>query len=402
MTQTTVRAPGQEAAPNKVTRSRFSNLDRVKRSLTAIAFVVLFAAYGGWLGGGFYKTDARMLDIHQNAPILILALSVMVTLIAGQFDLSVGSMTTLIAFLTVGLRIRQDYPFWLVLLVCLGIGTLGGLINGLLVVKLRVNTFIATLATGGVMDGFATVYGRGSSISSSDTSARAKMPAWFTGPGSFGAYSKSIPSAIVWVVFVLAALYLAFKVVEKLRSTQQTTAMTAANVVGGVVAIVAIMLIAKALANSVSWSIAILFLLGFLVWVLIERTSFGRYLRAIGQNPAAARLAGIKTERDTIIAFMIGGFLASIAGIFVAANLGSAQPGLGAGFLLPAFAATFLSTVLLSSGRFTVWGTIGGGIILVYIAQGLIIGGVNFTWTSVVNGVVLAVAVAISTVFKRT
>jgi ribose/xylose/arabinose/galactoside ABC-type transport system permease subunit len=402
MIETTVRAPEEEAAPKKVRLSRFSSLDRVKRSLTAIAFVVLFAVYGIWLGGSFYKTDARMLDIHQNAPVFILALAVMVTLIAGQFDLSVGSMTTLIAFLTVGLRIRQGFPFWLVLLICVGIGTAGGLINGLLVVKLRVNTFIATLATGGVMDGFSTVYGKGSAVSSSEAASKATMPTWFTGPGSFGAYSKSIPTAIVWGVFILAALFMAYKIIDKLRSTRPTNAVTAANVVAGVVAIAAILLIARALSDHVSWSIAILFLIAFVIWVLIERTAFGRYLRAIGQNPGAARLAGIKTERDTIIAFMIGGFLASVAGIFVAANLGSAQPGLGAGFLLPAFAATFLSTVLLSSGRFTIWGTVGGGIILVYIAQGLIVGGVNFTWTSVVNGIVLAVAVALSTVFKRT
>ncbi len=80
---------------------------------------------------------------------------------------------------------------------------------------------------------------------------------------------------------------------------------------------------------------------------------------------------------------------------------GSASPDVAVGFLLPAFAAAFLSTVVLSTGRFTVWGAIIGGTFLVWISQGLIVGGLPFTWTDVVNGVVLVIAVALSTVFFR-
>jgi ribose/xylose/arabinose/galactoside ABC-type transport system permease subunit len=72
-----------------------------------------------------------------------------------------------------------------------------------------------------------------------------------------------------------------------------------------------------------------------------------------------------------------------------------------ASFLLPAFAAAFLSTVVLSNGRFTVWGALVGGTFLVWVSQGLIVGGLPFTWTDVVNGTVLVIAVALSTVFFR-
>ena len=75
---------------------------------------------------------------------------------------------------------------------------------------------------------------------------------------------------------------------------------------------------------------------------------------------------------------------------------------MASGYLLPAFAAAFLSTVVLSSGRFKVWGTLIGGTFLVWVSQGLIVGGLAFTWTSVVNGAVLIAAVALSTVFRRT
>jgi ribose/xylose/arabinose/galactoside ABC-type transport system permease subunit len=99
---------------------------------------------------------------------------------------------------------------------------------------------------------------------------------------------------------------------------------------------------------------------------------------------------------------VLGGTLAALAGIVLAANQGSAAPDVAVGFLLPAFAAAFLSTVILSTGQFKVWGTLIGGTFLVWVSQGLIVGGLAFTWTDVVNGVVLTLAVALSTIFRRT
>jgi len=87
--------------------------------------------------------------------------------------------------------------------------------------------------------------------------------------------------------------------------------------------------------------------------------------------------------------------------VILAANQGAASPDIGTGFLLPAFAAAFLGTVIMSTGRFHVWGTLIGGTFLVWVTQGLIVGGVPFTWTDVINGVVLVAAVAVSTIFRR-
>ena len=87
--------------------------------------------------------------------------------------------------------------------------------------------------------------------------------------------------------------------------------------------------------------------------------------------------------------------------MLLAAGQGSAPVDAAAGFLLPAFAAAFLSTVVFSNGQFTVWGTLIGGTFLVWVSQGLIIGGLPFTWTNVVNGAVLIAAVAVSTVLRR-
>ena len=369
-------------------------------SLTTIAFLALFVGYWIWLGDTFVNVDARLLDIHQNAPILILGLAVMVTLIAGQFDLSVGGMCTLTTFLAVGLVVQKDWAFGTALVVCLLAGIIGGLINGLLVVKLGVNTFIATLGTGGVFVGLSSVLFGGTQLSPTDTSPQ--LPGWFSGDGSLGSYGQKFPSILLWIGLAVCA-YGLFRWIQARRpegrSVTSWTVVSAAIVV--VIAAVLFALNLPAWVNGVSWTIGVLLIIGLILWVVLRYTTYGRYLYATGANPEAARLAGVKTDRETIVAFVIGGLLAAIAGVILAANQGAASPDIGTGFLLPAFAAAFLGTVIMSTGRFHVWGTLIGGTFLVWVTQGLIVGGVPFTWTDVINGVVLVAAVAVSTIFRR-
>jgi ribose/xylose/arabinose/galactoside ABC-type transport system permease subunit len=384
-----------EAAANLFTSRRLQG------TITFFAFIAVFVVYDLWLGSKFANIEARALDIHQNAPILLLGLAVLATLIAGQFDLSVASMATLTAYLVIGLKIKQDWPFALVIAACIAIGVLGGLINGVLVVKLRVNTFIATLGTGGVFAGLASVYGKGTQLS--PTSDSPQLPSWFSGPGSLGSFAEKFPLLPLWLGF--AALAVGLVLMLRRAGGQRGSDRTWTAVSVGIVAVIAIFLLAvldiEKYLDAVSWTMGVLLVIGVIVWLLVSHTTFGRYLQAIGSNSEAARLAGIEPGKETIRAFVLGGTLAGIAGILLGANQGSASPDAAVGFLLPAFAAAFLSTVVLSTGRFNVWGTLVGGIFLVWVSQGLIVGGVAFTWTDVVNGVVLILAVAVSTVLRR-
>ena len=388
--------PKRDSALRVVTSS-----DAFRGSVSFLAFLAVFAGYALWLGDKFANTDARLLDVHQNAPVLILGLAVMMTLIAGQFDLSVGGMATLTTFLTIGLTIQQDWPFLLVIALCMAIGLAGGLLNGLLVVRLRVNTFIATLGTGGIFAGFSSVYGKGAQLAP-NSSSEGEIPGWFSGPGSFGAFGEKFPSIIIWLGLAAVALW-AWTALRR-RQPQGRPPRVWDAISAGIVAVVvviALLLGIESWVNGVSWTIGLLLAIALVVWVLLGHTTYGRFLHATGSNAEAARLAGVNPGKETIKAFVIGGLLASIAGIFLAANQGSASPDVAASFLLPAFAAAFLSTVVLSNGRFTVWGALVGGTFLVWVSQGLIVGGLPFTWTDVVNGTVLVIAVALSTVFFR-
>jgi ribose/xylose/arabinose/galactoside ABC-type transport system permease subunit len=403
--QSPVDAPTGDA-PEKAGRSdgsRFTRLIRnplMESSLSVVAFLILFAAYGIWLGNLFLSADARLLDVHQNVPILMLGLAVLVTLVAGLFDLSVAGMATLTTFMAIGLDIKQGLPFGLVLVICLAIGVLGGLINGLLVEKLRVNTFIATLGTGGIFAGISDVYSGGTNLVPGSTTGGRNLPTWFT---NMGTYAEKFPTVLT-VAATLVAAYGAFNALRRFCPDGWSDRRWAGARAGIVAAIALVLLFVLNLAtwiDHLSWLIAILIATAAVLWVILRLTTYGRYLQASGANRTAARLAGVRVEKEVIKAFMAGGFLAALAGVLLAANQGSAAPEIASSFLLPAFAAAFLSTVVFSVGHFTVWGTIIGGIFVVWVSQGLIVGGLPATWTSVVNGAVLIVAVAMSTVVRR-
>jgi ribose/xylose/arabinose/galactoside ABC-type transport system permease subunit len=390
----TEAAQRDKAAPARQARSKARPAVNASlaQSLTFAAFVAVFAIYSIWLGGLFLNPGTRLLDVHSNTPVLLLALSVTVTLISGQFDLSVGSMATLAAFLTVGLTVRQGWPFWLVLVTVLGVGIAGGLLNGFLVSHLRVNAFIATLGTGGVFLGLSAVYSNEQVVSPT----KRNLPSWFTG---LGAFSQKVPTWIPWLVIALALAWGASILVRRFSRYSNRRRLVVAAAAIAFAAVFAV-LDGPRWIDAISDLVALLFLIAAVLWVLLNQTPYGRNLKATGSNAAAARLAGVHTRNVTIVAFAIGGVLASLAGITLAALNDSAAPGVAVDFLLPAFAAAFLSTVLFSRGAFTVWGTITGGVFIVWVAEGLILGGLPYTWTDVVNGVVLVSAVALSTTFR--
>lgn len=373
---------------------------QARSSVTSVVFLLVFTYYGLWLGGTFLNIDARMLDVHQNAPVILVGLAVMVTLLAGQFDLSAAAITTLTCFLSIGLSTKNGMPFIPSLVVCILVGIIVGLVNGLLVVKFRINTFIATLGTGGAVVGLSNVYNGGTQLVPGLEGRQ--LPEWFSGANSLGSYQSKVPLTVSVVVLILLAAAVLHALSR--RRPEKLSSNVWHLMLAGFAALAVLLYFVfdvAAILRAISWTIAVLLVIALILWIAIRMTVFGRNVQATGSNAEAARLAGVRTDRTTIGAFMIGGLLAAVAGVLLGAGQGAASPDGAASFLLPAFGAAFLSTVIFSSGRYTVPGTVIGGIFVVWVSQGLIVGGVPFTWGSVVNGVVLIAAVGISTASRR-
>lgn len=152
--------------------------------------------------------------------------------------------------------------------------------------------------------------------------------------------------------------------------------------------------------NSTVWvfpmSAIIALVIAAIAWIVLERTRVGRYAYAIGDNPKAARTIGLKVSGFTVGAMVVGGVLAGIAGVVAAAKLGSGNPTIGVGYLLPAFSAVFLGTTMFRLGRYNVIGTLAAVMLLAVLLSGLTQFGVPFYISPLLTGVALLGAVALT------
>jgi ribose transport system permease protein len=132
------------------------------------------------------------------------------------------------------------------------------------------------------------------------------------------------------------------------------------------------------------------------LWVLVERTSIGQQIQAVGGNAAAARLAGINVDRIKTLGFIISGMCAALTGILLASRLGSGTTSAADSYLLTAFAAVFLGSATLRDGEFHILGTLVGALIIAFGFNGLNIFGAPTYSQYVLQGAILIVAVGLS------
>jgi ribose transport system permease protein len=138
-----------------------------------------------------------------------------------------------------------------------------------------------------------------------------------------------------------------------------------------------------------------------LLWVVLNRTATGQRIQAVGANRSVARLAGIRTDRSKITAFVIAGVCAAITGILLASLLGSGTVGAADGYLMDSFAAVFLGSATLRDGEFHILGTLIGVLVVSVGFNGLSLLGTPTFWQYVFKGGILVVAVALSTIARR-
>ena len=132
------------------------------------------------------------------------------------------------------------------------------------------------------------------------------------------------------------------------------------------------------------------------LWLLVERTILGQEIQAVGGNPSAARLAGINVDRIKILGFVLSGVCAAMTGILLASRLGSGTTGAADSYLLTAFAAVFLGSATLRDGEFHILGTVIGALIIAFGFNGLSIFGAPTFSQYILQGTILIVAVALS------
>ncbi|MGZ4383996.1 MAG: ABC transporter permease, partial [Gaiellaceae bacterium] len=277
-----------------------------------------------------------------RAPYALLALAVMIPLAANEFDLSVGFLAELSCILAVGLQVKSGLSWQLACLVVIVLGALVGLINGVLVTKFRVSSFIATLGVGTFIVGVSGWYSKGELV-------------FFGGARSSGSASQLGVSAGPQGFF---------------------------NLTGNALGIPVALLITIGL--------------GIVLWLALEYLAVGRYLYVIGANPRAAGLSGISVDRLKILSFVASGTITGVAGCLLGSQLQVGQLGLNQSLLLPAFAGALLGATAVRPGRVNVWGTLIATALLGITVSGLQMVGAAPYFEQLFNGAILIVAVALS------
>lgn len=285
-----------------------------------------------------FMTLRNWLNISQQISMLaVVAATMSVVMVMGDFDLSVGSMASLSGIVAASLFLH-DWSIPAAVAVALAVGLAGGLFNGIIVSLVGILPFVATLATLTIFSGLAFLISDGRTIFGRDI------------PAAFGDFARNGPPI----------------------ATVDDRVMVLPNLV--IVAAVVI----------------------FIVWVVLEQTTYGRRLYAIGGNTEAARLAGVPVRSLRLTAFAFTGVGAALAGLMYASRVASANPTQGDGLMLTAIAAVFLGMTLTRDGQPRVLATLAGVVVLGVLDNGLTQMRVDSYVREVLVGTIILIAVGLS------
>jgi len=326
-TQTQVTSAPPPAGPGGTDRHRRSLSLGLSRFSGIYIWILLVVIFSLWLPDTFATMQTLRSVADDQAVTSLVALALVVPIAAGIFDLSVAAQLGFSLVVATWLQSEGAHPV-LAVVVALLSGLIVGAFNSFVVVKLDVDSFIATLGMSSILAAGAYYFTGGQPIVNGISEG-------FTEAGRGTLFG--IPLPVVYLVVVVLVL-----------------------------------------------------------WYVMEHTPLGRHFYAAGGNPNAARLAGLRVDKITTMAFLVSGLLASIAGVILAAKLGSGSHLAGPSYLLPAFSAAFLGATQIKPGRVNVFGTLVAVYLLATGVKGLQLAGAPPEIDDLFNGLALIAAVALA------
>ena len=339
--------------------------------------------------------------ILQNSYIIVMALGMLLVIVAGHIDLSVGSVCGFVGAVAAVLMVEYKLHFVPAALICLTLGAVIGAAQGYWVAFHRIPSFIVTLAGMLVFKGLALAVLGGASVGPFPPEFQLLSTGFI--PDPFAGESLRVASLVAGLLMALVLLVVKVRGrAERVRhgmDNEPYAFFVVKNLVfAAMIAAFSYLLSTyKGLPN-----VLIVMLLLMLVYDFVtSRTTIGRRIYALGGNEKAARLSGIKTERLTFYTFINMGVLAALAGLIFAARLNTATPKAGLGFELDVIAACFIGGASASGGVGKVLGAVIGAFIMGVMNNGMSIMGVGIDYQQVIKGLVLLAAVCVDVYNKN-
>ena len=331
--------------------------------------------------------------VLQNSYIIIMALGMLLIIISGWIDLSVGSIAAFVGAIAGVLIVKNNMNYGLAILICLGLGALIGAWHGYWVAYVKIPAFIVTLAGMLIFRGLTLVMVRGESIGPFPPEFQ-KLSSGFI-PDFFQYEGFHVTTILIGVLVSVLLIILDFRTRKNQEKygfevtpfyffIAKNIAITAA-----VMGFCYLMASYKGIPNV----LVILFPFVTIYAFITNQTVIGRRIYAMGGNEKAARLSGVNTPRLLFYTFVNMGALAALAGLIVAARLNSATPNAGEGFELDVIAACFIGGASASGGIGTIIGAVVGAFFIGVMNNGMSILGVGIDWQQAIKGFVLLIAV---------
>ncbi|ESX95551.1 MULTISPECIES: ABC transporter permease [unclassified Mesorhizobium] len=336
--------PAKAAAPSVSSGSLLLTLMKARTFIALIAVLVFFSI----AAPNFLSTANLILMSKHVALNAFLAMGMTFVIITGGIDLSVGSIVGLCGMVAGylvlnGIDLQFGYTIYFnvveIALITLAVGILIGAVNGLLITRLNVAPFIATLGVLYVARGLALLSSDGRTF----PNLVGKPELGTTGFGFLGAGRLLGLPVAIWILIVVA-------------------------------------LVAAYLAKY---------------------TPLGRHIFAVGGNERASRISGVRVNMVKMFVYMFSGFCAAIVGLIISSELMASHPATGESFELNAIAAAVLGGTSMSGGRGTIGGTIVGAFVIGILSDGLVMMGVSSFWQMVIKGLVIIVAVVVDQAQRR-
>lgn len=324
-------------------RLKADMLHRISALVTLLGLIIAFA----FLNSAFFSVNNAMTVLLQTSVIGLLGIGLTLVILTGGIDLSVGSVLAL-SGTAAGLLVKAGLPVPVGMGGGMVVGTICGMINGLVITRLRIAPFIATL---GMM-----MIARGMALQLTGASPVSQLGATFGWLGN-------------------GAL---FRVVEVQANG-----------------------LPRMVFPGIPYPAILLIIVALIAAYVLKRRQFGRHIYAVGSNEEAARLSGVNVEQTKLTAYALSGFLAGLAGIVLMSRLVTAQPNEGVMYELDAIAAAVIGGASLMGGVGSISGTMIGAFIIGILRNGLNMAGVSAFIQQIVIGCVVIGAVYIDQLRNR-
>jgi D-xylose transport system permease protein len=350
------------------------------RALTMVgALLVIWIVFSVMTDGTFLVPRNLSLLARQMAVTGILAVGMVLVIVAGQIDLSVGAQAGLLGGISAIVFVNKDWPLAAAFALVLALGAVLGGAQGWLVARLGIPPFIVTLGGMLLFQGILLGVTGGVSIS----------PA----PSYLYVGQAYVPARLGWVFAGLAAAAFVFHSFRTTGAGRWRFLGLAVLVLGFTAAMNAY--------EGIPVPVLLLVVLATLFSVVAQHTPFGRHLYAIGGNREAAFYSGINIERHIVGVFTLMGVMSGAAGIVLTARVGSATSDAGRTMELDAIAAAVIGGTSLLGGQGTVWGALLGALVMASLDNGMSLLNTESFWQPIIKGTILVAAVAVDMAGRR-